>query len=41
VEIEVNYNFVEILLQAFVVGGTEVGCFCWRFNAFHGCWKSS
>jgi hypothetical protein len=41
VEIEASYDFVEILLQVFVVGGNQVGCLCWRFNAFYECWKSS
>jgi hypothetical protein len=33
---QVGYNFVEVLMQVFIIGGNRVGCFCWSFNAFVG-----
>ncbi len=33
---QVGYNFVEVLMQVFIIGGNQVGCLCWSFNAFVG-----
>ncbi len=33
---QVGYNFVEVLMQVVIIGGNQVGCLCWSFNAFIG-----
>lgn len=33
---QVGYNFVQAVMQVFIIGGNQVGCLCWSFNAFVG-----
>lgn len=33
---QVGYNFVEVLIQVFIIGENQVGCLCWSFNALVG-----
>jgi len=30
---QVGYNFVEVLMQVFIIGENQVCCLCWSFNA--------